>query len=176
MNLYLIGYRGAGKSVVARHVAALLDWPLIRVDEQIQKIAGKTIAEVFQQDGEVVFRDLESTQIAATSEINKHVVDLGGGAVVREKNRKILRQSGRILWLKASAKVLWQRMNEDQESKMSRPNLTAEGGFSEVQAILADRQPVYAELSDFSIDTDDLRPEQVAEQIVQWLGTVDNKN
>ncbi len=176
MNLYLIGYRGAGKSVVARLVAAKLGWPLVRVDEQIQKMAGKSIAEIFEHDGEESFRDLESKQIAAYGKLQQHVIDLGGGAVVRPENRTILSDSGQIVWLRASAEVLWDRMNRDQQSQTTRPNLTSQGGLAEVESVLAARQPIYAELSDFSLDTDTLQPEQVAEQIVQWLRNVDNKN
>lgn len=173
MNLYLIGYRGAGKSVTARFLAERLGWPLIQCDRLIEEKSGQTVAEIFAGHGEPKFRQYEKDVLLETAKLDRHVIDLGGGAVIDPENRKRVLQSGKCVWLQATAEVLWDRIRNDRSTTDSRPNLTQLEGLAEVEQLLAERQPIYAECAEFSIGTDELSPQEVAEKIANWCRDVD---
>ena len=88
MNIFLIGYRATGKTTVAKLLAKRLGWTSVDADDEIERLAGKTIAEIFADDGETVFRDLETTVIASLAKREQTVVALGGGGVMREECRQ----------------------------------------------------------------------------------------
>ena len=173
MNLYLIGYRGAGKSVTARFLAERLGWPLIQCDRLIQEKSGQTVAQIFAEQGESKFREYEKQVLFETAKLDRHVIDLGGGAVIDLENRKRMLQSGKCVWLQATAEVLWDRIRNDRSTAESRPNLTQLDGLAEVEQLLAQRQPIYSECAEFVIDTDELTPQEVAEKIAKWCLNVD---
>ncbi|MEX0712312.1 MAG: shikimate kinase, partial [Pirellulales bacterium] len=106
MNIVLIGYRGSGKSTVARELAGRLGWPWLDADHQIEERAGKSIAAVFAEEGEERFRDLESSLLAELVERDKTVLAAGGGAVLRPANRALLRSAGKVVWLQADAATI----------------------------------------------------------------------
>src|SRR5688572_30506661 len=87
MNLFLIGYRGSGKTTVARALGELLRWPWLDADVELERRAGKSIQQIFADDGEGAFRDLESAVVADLARLDRHVLALGGGAVMRDENR-----------------------------------------------------------------------------------------
>jgi shikimate kinase len=97
MNLYLIGPRGSGKSTVAPRVAQLLNRPLFSSDAWTECQSGKSISEIFAQDGESRFREWETEAIRVAAQGAPSVVDLGGGAVLRAENRVVLTQ-GAVVW------------------------------------------------------------------------------
>ena len=96
MNIYLIGYRGTGKTTVGRMLADLLSWKWIDSDHEIQDRSGSTIAEIFARDGEEGFRDLETEVVRTISHLQNHVVSLGGGAILREENRDLIKRADQI--------------------------------------------------------------------------------
>ncbi|MFM9115953.1 MAG: shikimate kinase, partial [Planctomycetota bacterium] len=100
-NLFLIGYRGTGKSTVARLLAERLSWQAVDADEVLEAQAGRSIQAIFQTAGETTFRDLESQVVAQLAQGERQVVALGGGAVLREQNRVALAGRGVVLWLDA---------------------------------------------------------------------------
>lgn len=173
MNIYLIGYRGCGKSSVAPLVARTLGRRVVDTDQRIEQATGRTIAEIFAVDGETVFRDLEQKAVAAVAEQTSQVVSLGGGAILREANRCVLAETGKTVWLTATAEVLWARISGDDASDSMRPNLTDTGGLAEVERVLAERTSVYDACADYTIDTNGRTIEQIAEQICQWWQSVD---
>ncbi|HEX3727753.1 MAG TPA: shikimate kinase, partial [Pirellulales bacterium] len=158
MHLVLIGYRGTGKSQVARLMAQRLDWPWVDTDDEIERRSGRTIAAIFAEQGETAFRDLESQVLADLPQGNRSVLALGGGAVLRPQNRAIIRQLGTVVWLTAAAETLAARIAADHATAARRPNLTAGGGISEIIATLAARQEVYRECADFQVDTEHRTP------------------
>src|SRR5262245_14443378 len=107
--LFLIGYRGSGKSAVARALSRRWNCACIDADEELERRAGKTIRQIFQDDGEADFRDRESAVLADLARRHDVVVATGGGVVLRPENRKLLRR-GRVVWLTAPAETLWRRM------------------------------------------------------------------
>jgi shikimate kinase len=170
MHVYLLGYRGSGKSTVGRLLAQALDRPFVDTDDWIESGQGQSIREIFAAQGESGFRDLEHAAIAQVSSfVEPAVVALGGGAILRSDNQQLIRQTGHRVWLAASAEYLYDRICADSNSEERRPNLTDRGGFDEVAEILAIRRPIYSDLANLTINTMGKSPDQVAREIYQWL-------
>jgi shikimate kinase len=169
MNLYLIGYRGSGKTTVAKELAGLLGWKWLDADDEIELRAGKTIKEIFAASGEQAFRDLEATVVSDLARLDRHVIALGGGAVLKEESRQVIRRSGKVVWLQASAEVLFERISADASTAARRPNLTAAGGRAEVERLLEIRTPIYAACADLTLDAGAASPATLAGEIAAWL-------
>lgn len=170
MHLFLIGYRGSGKSTVGALVAQELDRPWLDTDSLIQQQQGCSIAELFSRGGEGEFRRLERElleQITASDQ-PPAVISLGGGAILDPVNQQRIRQRGATVWLTASAETLHQRIQSDPDSVSTRPPLTTVGGASEVAQLLQQRQPLYQQVAQWQISVEDRTPQEVARQIVNW--------
>jgi shikimate kinase len=173
MNLYLIGYRGSGKSTVAPLVADQLGWTFRDSDDLVEAESGLTIAEVFSQQGESAFRKLESRVISGLARQSRVVISLGGGAPMFPENRQSIRNSGKTVWLKADAGLLWGRISGDGTSAQRRPDLTDQGGLAEVQSLLTERGPVYNACADYTLAIGSMTPQEIADRIVNWFESVD---
>ncbi|MFO0900924.1 MAG: shikimate kinase [Pirellulales bacterium] len=171
-RLVLIGYRGAGKTSVARQLALALGWDWVDADVEIELKAGRSIAAIFAEQGEPAFRDLESQTLAKLLGRTKLIVAAGGGAVVRCENRKLLRRGGPVVWLQASPETIWRRIQADASTAARRPNLTGFGGLAEVQTLLAQRTPWYAECASLTVDTEGKSVEQICQEILAGLSAV----
>ena len=169
MNIYLIGYRGCGKSTVAPLVAGLLDWQAVDSDHEVEMLVGKKISEIFAREGEAGFRQWEASVIEGLSRSSGQVVSLGGGAILDSLTRKRIGETGSTFWLKANAQTLWSRMAADPNSATMRPKLTAQGGLKEVEDVLAERTPIYESCADFTIEVADLAPDAVANRICEAI-------
>ena len=123
---------------------------------------------IFDEDGEIRFRDLEVDVIRQCVETSRQVLALGGGAVLREETRQVL-AACRVIWLQADAQTLAARISGDPVSGSRRPNLTSAGGIAEIQQLLAQRRPVYQGTADYAVDTSGKSPEQLADEIVSLL-------
>lgn len=167
MNLYLIGYRGTGKSTVARLIAEKLGRPCFDADAVIEEQAGRSIRQIFAQEGEAGFRDRESAVLQSLASQRNAVVATGGGVILREPNRRLLR-TGRVIWLTAPPACLWQRLQTDQTTAERRPNLSR-GGLSEIEELLRVRQPLYQECAACVVETENRTPAAVADLVVAWL-------
>lgn len=169
MNVFLIGYRGAGKSAVAQRLAARLGRPAIDADERLERRAGRTIREIFATDGEPAFRDLESLVVAELARLEDVVVALGGGAVMREANRAALAGRGLTVWLTASPETLDRRLHCDPTTGERRPALTPLGGLQEIRQLLEIREPVYRACADVVFDSESRSPDELADAIAGEL-------
>jgi shikimate kinase len=167
-HLYLVGYRGTGKTTVGRLVAAALGRPFVDLDEQIEATAGTSIAGIFASEGESGFRDRETAALrtGSVSDGPPSIIATGGGIVLREENREILKATGFAVWLQASAEAIWERIQADTATAARRPNLTVAGGLSEIVELLAVRQRFYEGVSDARVPTDGRSPEAVAASIL----------
>jgi shikimate kinase len=165
--LFLIGARGSGKSAVAQSLAAHLDCPCCDADLLLEQRAGKTIRAIFDEEGELGFRERESAVLREIAGWHNQVVATGGGVILRHENRELLRR-GHVVWLRAAPAVLWQRMQADPATADRRPNL-ARGGPAEVEAVLLARTALYEACADMQIDTDGCSPDEIAERIIAWL-------
>lgn len=164
MNILLIGYRGTGKSVVGKMVAATLGLKYISMDARIVEKAGMSIPEIVEKHGWPAFRDLESEVARELAQLDNLVIDSGGGVIERPENIAALQVNSRIVWLKASVASIVARIQGDTE----RPSLTGGKSFTEeVAEVLERRTPKYANAAHGEIDTDPLTPEQVAARIIE---------
>ncbi|MBW3598595.1 MAG: shikimate kinase [Planctomycetes bacterium] len=170
-NFFLIGYRATGKSTVARELAARLGAPAADADAEIVRRAGKAIAEIFAEEGEQAFRDLETIVVKELAAREGVIVALGGGAMMREENRRALAGRGMTIWLRASVATIQERLRADPSSSTHRPGLTSRGTADEVAHVLAERTPVYAACADAAIDVDRKSPAAIAEEIVALLNS-----
>ena len=168
-NIVLIGYRGSGKSTVGRLLADRLGCDHIDTDEVVEAKSRRTIAAIFEQDGEEHFRGLESEVIAGLSSSDGAVISVGAGAVLYERNRKRISELGHVVYLAASAGELHRRVRADLGSETTRPPLTADDPRTEIRNTLAARMGHYRELAELQIDTSGLSPEAVAGRIAEQL-------
>ena len=165
--VYLIGYRGTGKTTTARRLADKLGWSWLDADEFLQARHGRSIREIFAEEVEKGFRDKEAALLRELSEYTEHIIATGGGVILRAENRALLKQ-GTVVWLQAPADVLWQRLQQDAATAESRPDL-AQGGLAEIEELLRLRAPLYEECHDLAVNTAQRSPDQVAELIFTWL-------
>jgi shikimate kinase len=171
MSVVLIGYRGSGKTTVGKRLADRLWIPFVDTDELIVKRAGKSIKDIFEQDGEEKFRDLESQIVQEIALLKDHVIALGGGSLLRESNRAALQSAGqKIIYLKCEPKTLSTRIHGDPETQASRPALTGlGGGLHEIEQLLAQREPLYRQVMHKELDVTHLTPEEAVVYIVRLL-------
>src|SRR5438034_11361464 len=101
-RLFLVGYRGTGKTAVGGLLAGALGWSFADADARLEAAAGKSVADVFRDEGEPGFRDREAAVLAELCRAERHVVATGGGVVLRPANRELLRRSGHVVWLTAT--------------------------------------------------------------------------
>jgi shikimate kinase len=167
--IFLIGYRGTGKTSVARELAGRLDYDWVDADDVVEQEAGKSIAAIFADEGEGAFRDWEARVVASLSRKRRTVVALGGGAVLREENRRAICANRPVVWLTASVDTILERVATDSTTASRRPNLTTAGGRAEVEALLAIRNPLYRQCATLVVDTEGKTSAEVAEEIATNL-------
>lgn len=161
-RLVLVGMMGAGKSTVGRLVADRLGWRFVDVDEVVERDAGATIPELFATRGEAWFRAAETAALAAVlSDSADAVVSVGGGAVVAAENRRVLRQAGSVVWLRARPATLARRIG----TAPTRPLLHGADAEARLAELSAARDAHYEEVADVVIDVDDLSADEVATRV-----------
>ena len=165
-NIALIGFMGTGKTAVGQVLARKLDRKFIELDSLIEEKAGKSIPQIFRQDGEIAFRELE---IEATKEIAREksaVIACGGGIVLNKINIDRLKEGGRIVYLTASPRAVLRRVAGEQGQ---RPLLEVDNPTLTVRELQRFRRPFYQRAADITIDTTKLDVDTVAEQIIGKL-------
>lgn len=165
-SIALIGFMGTGKTVVGEALSKKLARKFVKLDSLIEQRVGKSIADIFEQDGEEVFRELE---IEITKEVAKDknlVVDCGGGVVLNQINIDRLRREARIVYLTALPRVILSRVSDDGGR---RPLLKGANKASNIQELLGLREPFYQRAADIEINTSKLDINSVAEQIINEL-------
>ncbi len=159
--IYLIGFMGAGKSTVGQLLADRLARPFIDLDDEIEAQAGSSISDLFEQQGETEFRRLESMALKKVAESDAAIVACGGGVVVRDENRVVLKDSGIVVYLRVSAPEALARIG----GTATRPLLSGTGGAVAATSLLASREALYAAVADITVDTEGLDAHEVVEQV-----------
>ncbi len=166
MNIILIGYRGTGKSVVARILAQRLKMTCVGMDAAIVQRAGMPIPEIVEKFGWTGFREMETEVALSLAGEDRQIIDTGGGVIERPENMPALQASGPVFWLKAKVETIIRRIRDDDQ----RPALTAGKSFTdEVAEVLNRRREKYRLAARHAIDTDELTPEEVADEIIAIL-------
>jgi shikimate kinase len=164
-TVVLVGMMGAGKTAVGTALARILRVPFRDSDEEIVKAAQRSIAEIFERDGEPFFRARESEVLARLVRGEPCVLSTGGGAFLSEKNREIVGQAGVSVWLRVDIDLLWQRVRH----KTTRPLLRTPNPRETLQALYESRVPVYA-LADLVVDASpELSVEAMAQRVLETL-------
>jgi len=165
-NVALIGFMGVGKTAVGEALAKKLNKEFVELDSLIEHKAGIPIPEIFQQDGEISFRELEIEVTKEVAKGNNLVIACGGGVVLNKINIDRLRNESIIVYLTASPRTILKRVlnNGDERPLLKTPNKALE-----IQGLLKFRKPFYERAADIKIDTSKLDINAVAEQIISKL-------
>jgi shikimate kinase len=166
--IFLIGYRGTGKTAVARLLAEHLGWHWLDADAVLEERTGRSIRAIFAAEGEAGFRRRETELLAELCRCQRHVIATGGGVVLGESNRERMRAAGKIAWLTADVETIWQRLQQDVSTAERRPALTV-GGLAEVRELLEMREPLYRACADWTVNTVGRTQEQVAQEILAYF-------
>lgn len=148
-NLFLIGYRGTGKTTLGRAVARKLKMNFIDADDLLVETIGKSIPKIFESEGEDKFREYETQILKEICKKENIVVGCGGGIVTREENIKLLKENGVVCLLTADPKVIHEWIYGDK----NRPSLTDKDPYKEIVFMMEKRKPLYNKAKDFSVDT-----------------------
>ena len=167
LNLYLIGMMGTGKTTVGQRLAKELGYRFFDTDVLIERVAQKSINELFAEEGETFFRELESQVLGEVSACTRSVIATGGGAVLRPVNWGYLRH-GLIIWLDAPISLLVERLAEDN----TRPLLKMDDLSLKLETLLAERKSLYQEADLQIAIAKNENPEQIVSKILEQIPNV----
>lgn len=162
-RVVIIGAPGAGKSSIGQRVARRLGATFIDTDHLVEEMSGKTVAEIFVDDGEAVFRDREAAAVTAALADPDSVVSLGGGSILSEQTREALADES-VVWLKVSIGEAAKRVGLGT----ARPLLLGNVRGTLIK-LLDERTPLYEAAATWTVDTDGRSLDDIAEQIEQLL-------
>jgi 3-dehydroquinate synthase len=168
-NLVITGFSGTGKSMVGRRVAEKLSWDFVDTDDEIVKRAGKPIAQVFAQEGEGRFRELEREAIREACQQRQSVIAIGGGAIVDQQNYELLAKTGVIVCLEAGPETIYERLFREAARSPGtevRPLLAVDNPLERIRQLKDSRQSHYAK-ADWTIHTDGLSISEVADEVIR---------
>ncbi len=164
-TLILVGLMGAGKSTVGRQLAQRLGLAFYDSDKVIEERTGASIPTIFSLEGESGFRDREEQVIAELCTLDKVLIATGGGSVLRESNRKQLRKAGYVVYLRANADHLYQRIKHDK----ARPLMQTDTPLQTLRDLLKTREPYYLEVADIVVQTGKQKVNVIVREIERKL-------
>ncbi len=171
MAIVLIGVPGAGKTTVGALLAQRLNLDFVDSDEQIEKQTGKTISDIFVQDGESTFREIEKEAISEALSGDRIVLSVGGGALMNEETRSRIKNHT-VIWLKTGLTQAVDRIGMNRNRPLLLGNVRGQ-----LADLMAAREPYYIECAKFAVDTNSLKPKQVVDEIlIQMDGPVNADN
>ena len=165
-NIILIGFMGCGKSSVGIKLSYRLKRTIIDTDKWIEKKQKTTISEIFAGDGEAAFRQMETEclkELIKTAD--GQIISVGGGLPMKEENHALLKELGRVIYLKITPEAVYERLKGDT----TRPLLQVEDPMQRISEFLAYRGPVYEKCADVIIEVSDKSFEDILEQIEACL-------
>ncbi|GIV01970.1 MAG: shikimate kinase [Fimbriimonadales bacterium] len=163
MGIVLIGMMGCGKTTLGKHLSQRLGWRHLDLDEEVVRLSGRAIAQIFEEDGEEAFRRLESEALSSIRDSGDLVLSVGGGAPTREENWPLMRHVGPVVYLKASEGLLIQRL---ERSRRERPLLKGRGWRERLGQLLQERERFYAR-ADHVVALDGSSRSEVLRQLCQ---------
>jgi shikimate kinase len=160
-NIILTGFMGTGKTTVGRILAAALGYAFVDTDKLIAQRAGKPVPLIFAEDGEAVFRDWEGQIASELAQEQRLVIATGGGLMLSERNAEALQATGPVFCLTAKPKEILKRVQQSGH----RPLLDGENPQQKIEALLAEREPVYSRYT--QVSTSGRAPQKVAQEILK---------
>ncbi|MFC2035293.1 shikimate kinase [Chloroflexota bacterium] len=172
-NIALIGFMGVGKTAISQSLASKLGKKFVELDLLIERKAGKSIPEVFQQDGEISFRELEISVTKEIADKKNLVIACGGGLVLNKINIDRLKKESIIVYLIASPSIIAKRVLREVGR---RPLLEVEDPTQTIRELLRFRRPFYERAADIAINTSKLNVDSVAKKIIEKLREYESFN
>ncbi len=148
-NIYLVGLMGAGKTTIGRQLAKSLGLPFYDSDKAIEESTGVDIPTIFEFEGEQGFRDREQKMLQQLTELKGIVLATGGGAILRQENRDLLKENGIIIYLQCSIDRIMERTRRDTQ----RPLLKTANPKERIEQLYKEREPLYLNCADLVVDT-----------------------
>ncbi|WP_134080524.1 shikimate kinase AroK [Thiohalophilus thiocyanatoxydans] len=164
-NIFLVGLMGAGKTTIGRQLAQVLDKEFIDSDHEIEARTGVNIPLIFELEGEAGFREREAAMLDELTGRENVVLATGGGAVLREENRRHLKQRGTVVYLQTDVTQLLERTRKDK----NRPLLQTDDPQARLTRLLQEREPLYLELADLVVNTGQGNIRGVVDTILEKL-------
>lgn len=165
-HIILIGYMGCGKSSVGVKLSYRMKTTLIDTDKEIEKRQNCSISQIFDQQGEEAFRDMETAYLTELlQDKTRHIISTGGGLPVRPKNRELLKKLGTVVYLRAKPETIYERVKDDT----TRPLLQCEDPKKRIEEMLESRREAYESSADLIVDTDDVSFEEIMDKIEKGL-------
>ena len=165
MRLFIIGPMASGKSLLGRKLSEYLDLPHVDMDKEIELRAGAEISWIFEKEGEEGFRDRESAVLKESSELESFIISTGGGAILRNENRELMRSRGKVIYLETPIEIQLSRTLNDK----TRP-LIENVDKKEIFSVLSkERTPIYEELSDIKVPFKDRSKDELLNTVLKLL-------
>jgi len=163
MNIILIGFMGCGKSTIGVRLSYRMKQPYLDTDKYIEKMQEKTITEIFAEQGEAAFRQIETDTLSEmlSKPVKDHVIATGGGMPVKEENRKLLGELGVVVWLRVKPETVVERLKGDT----TRPLLQTEDPQARIAELMGARAQAYENCSDIIVDVDNKPVERIMDEI-----------
>ncbi|MFC1657935.1 shikimate kinase [Candidatus Omnitrophota bacterium] len=163
-NIYLVGFMGTGKTAVGREVARQLNQQFIDLDSRIEKGEGKKISQIFSEEGEAYFRNLEKQALKQIAAGAGWVVSCGGGIILDNDNIRMMKETGSMVCLTSRPQVILMRT----QAYGHRPLLNVDNPAEKIEELLKMRAPFYAQ-ADYTIDTSDLTIAEVVNKVLTYV-------
>lgn len=161
-NIVLIGFMGSGKTTVGLKLSYRMRMTVEDTDKLIERREGRTISEIFADDGEEYFRRLETELLKELTDRGKgKIYSVGGGTPVRAENRELLKRLGRVVWLRLRPETVYERLKNDN----TRPLLQCENPLERIRELMESRREAYESCADLIVDVDDAEPEEILKKI-----------
>ena len=162
-NIYLVGLMGAGKTTIGRQLAKSLSVPFYDSDKAIEESTGVDIPTIFEFEGEEGFRDREQKMIQQLTQLEGIVLATGGGTILREENRRLLKEKGFIVYLQCSVERILERTRRDTQ----RPLLKTDNPRERIESLFTQREPLYLSCADLIVDTGVMQSKTVVNHILE---------
>lgn len=170
-NIFLIGFMGAGKSTIAQELKEKLEMDRVEMDEVIVQKQGMSISEIFDEYGEVYFRNLESNTLIELQKRKQTIVSCGGGVVMRPDNAEHMKKNGRVVLLTAKPETIYERVKDSHERPILNNNMSVEF----ISSLMETRRERYQAVADVTVTTDGKNATQICEEIISKLIALDNQ-
>jgi shikimate kinase len=168
-KIILVGMMGAGKTTIGKLLSNKLGYDFVDLDKIIEEKSGVKINTIFEIEGEPGFREREFQVLSDSIEKEKVIISTGGGIVTNEKSRThLIKHNALVIYLKANLKTLFSRLKNDN----SRPILNVDNKEQVIERILREREPLYQDLADMTVDTTDIKTNDIVKLIIKKMDVI----